>query len=77
MEPEHIMEKELILNDEEHEKFDYNKGLKVLEFEPFLQHYSQSLYPLQNLFQIQKIGSNLLKIDNITVLQNFRSKNVI
>ena len=30
MEPEHIMAKELILNDEEHEKIEYNKCLKSL-----------------------------------------------
>ena len=30
MEPEHIMEKALILNDEEHEKIEYNKFLKSL-----------------------------------------------
>ena len=54
MQPEHIMEKELILNNEEHEKLDYNKGLKVSEVEPFLQHQSQALQPLQNLFQILK-----------------------
>ena len=30
MEPKHIMEKELILNEEEHEKLEYNKCLKIL-----------------------------------------------
>ena len=31
MEPEHIMEKEFILNDEAHEKLEYNKCLKFSE----------------------------------------------
>ena len=43
MEPEHIMEKELILNDEEHDKVDNNKVLKISEVEPLLQHSSQAL----------------------------------
>ena len=38
MEPEHIMEKELILNDKAHEKFEYNKCLTIFEVEPLLQH---------------------------------------
>ena len=38
MEAEHIIAKELILGDEYHEKLDNNKGLKVPEVEPLLQH---------------------------------------
>ena len=52
MEPEHIMAKELILNDKPHEKLEYNKCLKISEVEPLVQHQSRALYPLQNLFQI-------------------------
>ena len=40
MEPEHIMAKELILNDEYHENIDKNKGLKVSEVKPLLQNKS-------------------------------------
>ena len=40
MERVHIMAKELILNDEEHEKLDNKKGIKVFEVEPLLQHKS-------------------------------------
>ena len=54
MEAEHIMEKELVLSDKAHEKLDYNKCQKISEVEPLLQHQSQALYPLQNLFQILK-----------------------
>ena len=36
MKPEHVMAKELILNDREHEKLEYNKCLKVSKVEPFL-----------------------------------------
>ena len=35
MEPEHIMEKELILNDETHEKLEYNKCLKSFQCRTF------------------------------------------
>ena len=38
MEPEHIIEKELILNDKGHEKIEYNKFLTISEVEPLLQH---------------------------------------
>ena len=38
MEPEHIMAKDLILNDKAHEKLQYNKCLKISKFEPLLQH---------------------------------------
>ena len=52
MKLEHVMAKELILNDKEHEKLEYNKCLKVSEVEHFLLQQSQALQPLQNLFQI-------------------------
>ena len=37
MEAEHIIPKELVLNDKSHEKLEYNKCLKISEVEPFLQ----------------------------------------
>ena len=54
MEVEHIIPKELVLNDRAQEKLEYNKFLKIFEVEPLLQTQSQALYPLQNLFQILK-----------------------
>ena len=37
MEAEHIMAKELVLNDKAHENIEYNKCLKISEVEPLLQ----------------------------------------
>ena len=36
MEPEHMIEKELILGHEQYEKLDNSNGLQVPEVEPFL-----------------------------------------
>ena len=35
-ESKHIMAKELVLSDKEHEKLEYNKCLKISEVEPFI-----------------------------------------
>ena len=58
---EHIMEKELILNDKEHDKIEYNNFLTIFEVEPLLQLQSQALQPLQNLFQILKSWIEFIK----------------
>ena len=55
MESEHIMEKELILNDESYEKLDNYKGLKVFEVEPLLQNKYQALQPLQKYSDPEKL----------------------
>ena len=54
MKYEHVMAKDLVLSDKEHEKVEYKKFLKVFEVEPFLLQQAWDLLPLQNLFQILK-----------------------
>ena len=52
MEAEHIITKELILDDE---KLDDNNGLNVPEVETLLQHKSQALQALQKYSDLEKL----------------------
>ena len=62
MEPEHIMAKELILNDEEHEKLEYNKCLKSLRSRTIASTLVTGFIAFTKFISDpEKVGSNLLK----------------